>query len=167
MRCKTKNCKLPVYAKARCQPCYRRTIYALNSKPHKKSQKRYRIKHRAAGIRRCKVWRDLNPEYVSVVGHHAVIFRKQNKNYQGMPFCRDWNPKTGGSYGAGAQWIIANIGRRPSRRYQLHIVDRRLGFVPGNLAWVPLEKHQREEMISKLLLENQQLKEALRRATTL
>jgi hypothetical protein len=76
----------------------------------------------------------------------------------GLPFCPAWNPRCGGSFLAGAQWIIENLGRRPNNRHHLHIVDRHLGFVPNNLVWVPKEKHVQEEMLNRLLLENQNLR---------
>jgi hypothetical protein len=75
-----------------------------------------------------------------------------------MPFFDGWNPDKGGSINAGEKWILENLGKRPSKRHDLHIVDRRLGFVPENLAWVPKEKHMQEELIHKLLLENQNLR---------
>lgn len=83
-----------------------------------------------------------------------------------MPFFEAWNPDTGGSFKVGAAWIIENIGPRPAEPYELHIINRRLGFMPGNLAWVPQDRHQQEELINRLLLENQNLRkenEALRR----
>lgn len=105
-------------------------------------------------------------EHASVYSHWVLIYRskaKSRRRYEGMPFCDDWNPKTGGSYAAGARWIIENLGRRPgtNREYQLHIVNRAIGFMPGNLQWVPQEKHRQEEMINKLLLENQNLRQQL------
>jgi hypothetical protein len=75
-----------------------------------------------------------------------------------MPFCVDWDPNQGGSFAAGARWIIANLGRRPGATYQLHVVDRGLGFVPENLQWVPRDIHKQFEMIARLLLENQNFK---------
>jgi hypothetical protein len=80
-----------------------------------------------------------------------------------MPFADLWNPHRGGSFAVGAQWIIENLGRRPNKQYELHIVDRQLGFIPGNLQWVPRSKHKQEELIARLLLENQNLKKELGR----
>jgi len=78
-----------------------------------------------------------------------------------MPFFDAWNPEKGGEFRLGAQWILANLGPRPDKKYHLHIVNRALGFVPGNLQWVPSDHHRQEELINHLLLENQQLKAAL------
>ncbi len=105
------------------------------------------------------------PEYYTVATHRQSIrtaYKSKNATYQDMPFCEAWDPDRGGSYIAGAKWIVENLGKRPSRDYELHIVDRRLGFVPGNLAWVPRADHKREEMLTKLLIENLQLKNRIR-----
>jgi hypothetical protein len=104
------------------------------------------------------------PEYASVNTHHQSMktsYKSKHATYRGMVFYEGWDPDKGGTYVAGAKWIIENLGRKPSRDYELHIVDRRLGFVPGNLAWVPRSEHKREEMLTKLLIENQQLKDRL------
>lgn len=101
--------------------------------------------------------RELIVEYRTVAAHYHWI---QNgvSTYKEMPFFDGWNPTKGGSYRAGAYWIAETLGRRPDKKYQLHIIDRMVGFVPGNLIWVPQDKHRREEMIYKLLLEVQTLK---------
>jgi len=39
----------------------------------------------------------------------------------------------------------------------------RKGVIPGNLVWIPVGAHKREEMLNRVLLENQQLKEKLNR----
>ncbi|MGH2508387.1 MAG: hypothetical protein ACRDHZ_13460 [Ktedonobacteraceae bacterium] len=95
------------------------------------------------------------PERNTVRCHHRLIFQLRRPTYAGMPFFDNWNPDKGGSFNAGAQWIIENLGHRPAGNYQLHIVDRRAGFTPGNLEWVPREKHRQSEMIDRLLLEIQ------------
>jgi hypothetical protein len=95
------------------------------------------------------------------VGAHLGWINRGVSTYAGMPFCDDWNPKKGGSVNAGEQWIVQHLGRRPAPDYQLHIVDRRIGFMPGNLVWVPRDKHRREEMIYRLLFEVQTLRNLL------
>ena len=82
-----------------------------------------------------------------------------------MPFELWWNPDLGGSFKAAEEWIIENIGKRPDKTYQLHVVDRNLGFVPGNLTWVPTNKHRREELVNRLLLENQNLRKHIEELT--
>lgn len=106
------------------------------------------------------------PEYGTVVTHRrSIALAADDPNlasYIGMPFYPAWDFKSGGSYAAGAKWIIENLGHKPSTDYDMHIIDRRLGFVPGNLAWVPRSKHKREELVTKLLIENQELKARIR-----
>lgn len=62
-----------------------------------------------------------------------------------MPFYDAWNPAKGGSWAAGAQWIIDNIGRRP-KGTTLHIVEHSLGFVPDNLEWTHPRKQSHQQM---------------------
>ena len=76
-----------------------------------------------------RAWRKANPEYVSVCNRH-YRWRKT----KGLDFFDDWNPDKGGSYKAGAEWIITNLGKRPNYA-SLHMIDRDLGFVPDNLEW--------------------------------
>src|SRR6266571_8902933 len=51
--------------------------------------------------------------YRTVYHHWYFVFKSQDENYKGMPFFDDWNPDKGGSFRAGAEWIIATIGKRP------------------------------------------------------
>ena len=102
-------------------------------------------------------------EYRTVAGHHSEI-RKGSPSYRDMPFYDRWNQSVGGSFAEGARWIIENLGSRPGNgRYELHIIDRSVGFWPGNLIWVPKDRHKQEEMLMRLLLENKQLKLAAQR----
>ena len=101
------------------------------------------------------------PEYATIQAHLQCIRTShltKNATYRDMPFYAAWNKREGGSILAGAKWLIENLGGKPSGSYELHIIDRRLGFVPGNLAWVPRADHKREEMLTKLLIENRELK---------
>ena len=140
--CGTPSCGRPIYAKGFCRQCYNRTRHTSS---------RYYRKH---------------TEYRSVVLHWYATFRATNRKaacYKGMPFFPAWNPEKGGSFAVAEKWILQNLGRRPSSTHHLHIVDRVLGFVPGNLQWVPREKHKQEELIARLLRENQHLRERLQR----
>jgi hypothetical protein len=76
-----------------------------------------------------------------------------------MPFHAEWNPHQGGAFTAGANWIVDHLGHRPSKEYQLHILQKSLGFVPGNLMWVPTSQHKRSELLNLLLEENKQLRQ--------
>jgi hypothetical protein len=97
--------------------------------------------------------RKLTPERRAVVSHLSRI-RNGHPAYVGMPFFQEWV----GNAKAGEAWIVENIGKRPiGGCWDLHIVDRNLGFIPGNLQWVPRGKHKREEFINQLLLKIQDL----------
>jgi hypothetical protein len=96
------------------------------------------------------------PEWYSIVSHIKCI-HKGVSTYAGMPIYSKWDSKTGGSYRIGEQWVIANLGCRPAKDYDLHIIDRRIGFMPGNLKWVSRTTHQREEMRNRLLVDQRRL----------
>jgi len=107
-----------------------------------------------------EIWSS-TPEYSTITTHLQSIktaYKAKNATYAKMPFFASWDPQQGGRPIAGAQWIVENLGHKPSKDHELHIIDRHLGFVPENLAWVPREDHKREELLTKLLIENQQLK---------
>lgn len=110
--------------------------------------------HRKQRLNACSVER-------RTVFHHLHFIRKEVSTYAGMPFCAFWDPKKGGSYKAGEDWIVNNIGRRPAKGYDLHIVDRQIGFMPGNLQWVPRDHHRRKELINQLLVRVQVLEKRL------
>ena len=78
--------------------------------------------------------------------------------YLDMPFYIDWNPEKGGSFAAGEQWIIDNIGKRPDSEHQLHIVEKSVGFMPGNLQWMPRNIHKRQELVPLLMAEVRRLR---------
>lgn len=173
--CKTQGCKRKVYIRSRglCSACYGRFMYARHleqrradarrvyhqnpNKFHKKSRA-WRAAHRKESRLRVAQWRRDNPAYTSVTNHYAAIQAGKHPSYKNVPYFKGWNPRRGGSFMAGCQWIDKHLGLRPDKKYQLHIIDRRLGFVPGNLAWVPRDKHRQEELVNKLLLENHRLR---------
>lgn len=80
-----------------------------------------------------------------------------------MPFYDGWNPDKGGSFVVGRDWIKKNLGPRPGtgKDFHLHVINKLIGFVPGNLMWVPAGKHKQEELIATILKENKQLRDAL------
>jgi len=157
--CRTEHCLKPIHAKGLCYNCYRRAWYAADIVHQRIRQKKSRKRNRAKNVARSKQWNRQHPEYGAVTSHFRVICRTKNPNYFGIPFFDAWNPDREGSIKTGEQWILNNLGPRPSSTHQLHIVDRKLGFVPNNLQWVPRERHKQEEMIAKLLRENQQLRQ--------
>jgi hypothetical protein len=171
--CLREGCDRPISAKGFCKSHYNTYRRRLNPEAARAKEKAMRLKHHERILTGSRAWHKKNPrnlaaskakwyseniERESVRGHHYFICRRTRPAYAGLIFFDGWNPDKGGSFKAGAQWIIENLGKRPSKRHDLHIVDRSLGFVPGNLQWVPKEKHVQEELIHKLMLENQNLR---------
>lgn len=116
--------------------------------------------------------RKSNPEFYTVKAHYAMIFTNNDPrlhNYKQMPFFDGWNPKKGGSFKAGGDWIIDNIGRKPKESgWSLHIVNHELGFVPGNLEWASKRKQAAEQMFKIIARQKnriRELEEALEKAT--
>lgn len=96
-------------------------------------------------------------EYRLVNSHFQSIresHKPKNATYANMPIHPAWeeNPSLA------AEWIATNLGPRPADDYQLHIIDRPIGFMLGNLAWVPRGGHKQDELVNRLLIENQQLR---------
>lgn len=104
------------------------------------------------------------PIYSAVSNHYRSIYKpptlRHIKAYKNMPFYDEWNPSKDGSYAIGVKWIKDNLPRRRKGDH-LHVIDRKIGFWPGNLAWIPKSKHKQEEMVNKLLLENKKLRDLL------
>lgn len=149
-------------AKGLCRRCYHQKRWQNNIKASRR-QARLRAKRaRKANPEkfrlRNKRWAARRPEYGTIHNHYNIIIHRSASAYKDLMYFDGRNPQKGGSFKAGEQWLITHLGPRPSKNYELHIVDRRLGFVPDNLAWVPKEKHIQEELINRLLLENQQLR---------
>jgi len=117
----------------------------------KDSSRRNKLRYQAKGEEikeRSRAWRKRNPEFMSVQHHHAYIFDVRNSNntsYAGMPFFDSWNPHTGGSFRAGSDWIVANLGKRPDG-CSLHIIHHDIGFMPGNLEWTHPRKQIGQQM---------------------
>ena len=173
--CSTPGCVGFVMVVGKCQACYDKDRRALRTARWDKKQKQARqiqIAQKRCFVYGCKNSPRLNrrscevhakrsktnPEYATV-GAHLHYIRLGLATYIGMPFYAGWNPREGGSIRAGSDWILANLGPRPTDgRWQLHIVDRRVGFMPGNLQWMPQGKHRREEMINKLMVEIRDLR---------
>jgi allantoicase len=108
--------------------------------------------YRAANPEKVKAasaaWNAVNKERTSVRHHHYWIFKSKDPkrhSYKGMSFFDGWNPKKGGSYQAGADWIIANLGKKP-KGCSLHIIHHDMGFVPGNLEWTYPKKQNNQQM---------------------
>jgi hypothetical protein len=141
-----------------------RLYHAEHYSKHRKEIVAWSAAYRATHVKELREKRIIRnasrPEYVTVVTHYQVIFnpkQKQHKNYIGMPFFEEWNPKKGGSLKVGAEWIIKNIGRRPEGA-SLHVVDPILGFVPGNLEWTHRKKQNREQLVKIIARQRHEIK---------
>jgi len=94
---------------------------------------------------------ETSPEYKTVSKHWHVLYGKNPfPTYKGMPFFDEWNPSKGGSYGAGAKWIIDNLGHKPNSAWSMDIIKHELGFVPGNLRWALHSSQQQNKQHKKL-----------------
>jgi hypothetical protein len=146
---------------------------------HKEELKAYNDAYSAAHKEERKAYNDGNKEERSVGSHHRRIFGTEKnhplKNYEGMSFEDTWNPKKGGSFRAGGDWIIANLGRKPEG-CSLHVIDHAKGFVAGNLEWTHPVKQSAEQMfkiiarqrheIKELQIENQKLRAEIQETKT-
>lgn len=93
------------------------------------------------------------PEYATVTNHHYFIFGSKNpyhRHYKGMPFHDEWNPKQGGSFWKGMQWIFDNLGEKPGETWSIDIIDHEKGFVPGNLRWATKRQQARNRQSCRL-----------------
>ena len=119
---------------------------------------------RAALAKKSKKWNEENKEHASVRSHHYNIFKSTDpklRTYKGMPFFDAWNPDKGGSFKAGGDWIIANLGKRPEGKVSLDVIHHEIGFVPGNLRWSERKgqnSNQMHKIIAQLKHENNRLK---------
>lgn len=104
--------------------------------------------------------------YRSVINHFKWVYNPHNParyhGYKGMPAYEPWNPANGSlAIAKAVRDILAEIGDKPGRDYNLHIVDKRIGFWPGNLMWIPVVAHKRAEMLNQLIEENHRLHEEI------
>jgi hypothetical protein len=139
---------------------YIREYYAVRKKKFKKYNAEYyaanqkRVKKQQTKLRRTR------PELETIRSHYYRIFytkAENHRNYKGMPFFDNWNPKKGGSFDAGAEWIINVLGRRP-KGTTLHIVDHATGFVPGNLEWTHPRKQVNQQMYKIIAQQRNKIK---------
>jgi hypothetical protein len=127
---------------------------------HKEEIKARSAAYYVAHKEEIKAYDAAHKEEQSVRNHHRDIFGTKKtpprKNYEGMPFCDAWNPKKGGSFRAGGDWIKANLVR-PSGKVSLHVVDHAKGFVPGNLEWTHPTKQNAEQMFKIIARQKHQI----------
>jgi hypothetical protein len=140
----------------------------------KEKQKEQHKKYRDAHKEKCRVYSEsyviTHKEETSVRNHHANVFGRKTqppkKNYEGMPFHEAWDPKKGGSFKTGADWIKANLGERPEG-CSLHIVNHAKGFVPGNLEWAYQKKQAAEQMFKIIANQKNEIKRQKQKINTL
>jgi len=85
-----------------------------------------------------------------------------------MVFEKAWNPALpGGSFDVAEQQILEDIGPRPAKGYQLHIVNHERGFVRGNLMWVTASANNRQQLHKIVAQQAAQLREHERKISRL
>jgi hypothetical protein len=130
----------------------------------------YNATHKEEIKARSAAYRTGRTELASVGNHYASICgtktKPPQKNYEGMPFHETWDPKKGGSFQTGADWIIATLGKRPEG-CSLHIVDHAKGFVPGNLEWTHRTKQNAEQMFKIIANQKNEIKRQKQKINTL
>ena len=109
---------------------------------------------------RQRQWAKRQVGYRTVHAHWRWIFIEDgsHRTYKGMPFFDGWNPKKGGSFRAGAAWIISNLGKRPQGG-SLHVVHHDIGFMPGNLEWASAGKQSNQQMFKIIAQQRHRIKE--------
>ena|ERR1700676_1805723 len=139
---------------------HRQLMRELYPEKDKKMHQSYREAHRNKANAYSANWNKTHKEYIAVSSHHYSIFKSKQlsqKNYKGMVFFDSWNPDKGGSFQAGAEWIISNLGKRPEDT-SLHIIDHSLGFVPGNLEWTHPRKQTNQQMFKIIAQQHHEIK---------
>ena len=131
--------------------------FQLNSKVSESVQRHAKLRNEW-----CRNWSQSHPIAASLRNHHRYIFRLKTKWYVDMPFYDAWNYDKGGSFIEGENCLLKEIGPKPGKFYDLHVVDKSVGIMPGNLVWVPRDRHKREELVFKQALEIKQLRERIK-----
>ena len=139
----------------RCSDCLSKDAQVRLKAWHKanpKKRRAYHISWRKANLAYARAYdrarNTARSEHKTVMDHHRLIFNPKNSryaNYRGMPFFDGWNPDKGGTYKAGTEWIIVNLGKRP-KGCSLHIINHEKGFVPDNLEWTGRKKQNNQQM---------------------
>lgn len=152
LACQKKSMQL---ATQQYRKTHKKEIIASKKKYRKTYKKKIAVYDAKRYVKHCREhldararWQAANKERASVRSHHYNIFNpksKSHRNYQGMPFFDGWNPDKRGSFKAAADWIIANLGKRPEGS-TLHVIHHDLGFVPGNLEWTHPRRQSNQQM---------------------
>lgn len=82
-----------------------------------------------------------SPEYKVLYMMIQRCHNKKNQHYndyggRGIAVCERWRERKDGLNN-----FIADVGRRPSDKYELHRTDGSKGYEPGNCSWVIHEVH--------------------------
>jgi hypothetical protein len=167
--CKTKVLRTG-YTQKRCAPCGKIHDAEWFKKPKNRAARakrerewRKKPENKIINRKRQVKWRKKNIERLTVQSHYYWIFNPKHVNYKyykDMPFFDGWNPDKSGSFQAGADWIIENLGKRPKGKVSLDVIDHILGFVPGNLRWSDPKGQNKNQMYKK----NAQLRRDLEKA---
>jgi hypothetical protein len=82
------------------------------------------------------------PEYTTIQRHWIYIFNfksLEHSVYKRMKFYDKWNPIKGGSIVDGCIWIRKNLGPKPGKDWQMHVIKSKkcpFGFFgPGGIIW--------------------------------
>lgn len=68
----------------------------------------------------------------------------KNRGYANMPIQSEWNnTKKVESYLDFKNWVLENIGERPSSEYTLDIIKHSAGFTKGNLRWATFSEQMK------------------------
>ena len=156
-------------ARKRCPSCARTIVGLRRTKKFLTLRQRRTNAARSRGLyyrkRKEKIeymaaYRKKTREVQTVRNHHLAAFKlhEGRRIYDGMPFHDAWNPDKGGSYKAGGQWIIDNLGCRPDG-CTLHIIEHAKGFVPGNLEWTHPKRQVNQQMFKIIAQQRHQIKQ--------
>jgi hypothetical protein len=141
---------------------YHKVCHECSQKREKASKDAYRAAHKEEIKARVAAYEAAHREEISVRNHHHWIFGTKKtsprNNYEGVPFEDTWNPEKGGSFRAGGNWIIANLGKRPEG-CSLHIIPNGKGFVPGNLVWTYLKGQTADQMFKIIARQKHQIQQ--------
>jgi hypothetical protein len=139
----------------------RKAYFKRYRETHKKEAKAWRQANKPLIKKFNEEWSASHKEHTSVRNHYYWIFNPKSsshKYYKGMPFFDGWNPKKGGSWVAGADWILKNLGPQPLGA-TMHVVHHDLGYIPGNLEWASPKKQINQQMYKITAQQRHKIKE--------
>lgn len=132
----------------RCIPC--QAVFDLSRRIVQR--KTYHVEHLEKRCAQSKSSNAAHRERRSLGSHHYFIFKSKgpkHRTYRNMPFFDEWNPDKGGSFEAGANWLIEHLGKIP-KGGSLGIIHHDLGVIPGNICWSDPRKQASNRMFRVL-----------------